>query len=386
MTESHPDYGPYNDGLDAAQRRLEAHRRAVAAYYEQEAHCTGTGTNRVQTAIVPVTRRTLLTVDEVLSRSMAHDWLVKNLLERQQVGVLYGESQSYKSLLAIELSCAIALGQEWRGHLTQGGAVLYIVGEGGGGGLTRRLRAWEIANHSKLEGAPLFFREVPTLFPLDTHAVIEEVRAFLQEHGWTLELVILDTLARTLQGDENSQRDFGAYQQALDTIRDTFDCAVLFLHHTGHLEKDRPRGSYSIIGNTDVVVQMVKLDDKLSKLVVRKMKDGSPQEPMVFQLAVVELGGLDEDGSPVTSVTLRHLRDFQPTTPLKGYEKLAYSILARSGKMLTGDWRKAFQDEVKRGKPDISYNALKLAWQRAHNELIEKRQVIDSDTESSVIQ
>ena len=326
----------------------------------------------------PVKRKTLLTVDEVLNRSMAHDWLVKNLLERKQLGVIYGESQSYKSLLAIELACTVALAMEWRGRVTKHGAVLYIVGEGGGGGLTRRLRAWEIANHCSLAGAPLIFREVPTLLPMDTAEVIAEVRDFLQARGWKLELIILDTLARTLQGNENSQEDFAKYQQALDTIRDSFDCAALFLHHTGHLEKDRPRGAYSIIGNADVLLQLEKLDNKLSKLVVRKMKDAESPEAMIFQLTVVELGGLDEDGNPITSVVLRHLRDFQsPPAPLKGYEAIAYNLLAKAGRLLIGDWRKAFFEALQATKPDLGQNTLKSAWLRAKAALVEKRLVFE---------
>lgn len=327
---------------------------------------------------IPAPRLKLLTVDDVLTRSMAHDWLIKGYIERKQTVVLYGESQSYKSLLAIEMACAIAKSIEWRNHQTKPGAVLYIVGEGGGGGLTRRLRAWEIANHTALAGAPLFFREIPTLLPIDTHDLIENVTEFLTAHGWKLELVILDTLARTLQGDENSQQDFAKYQQALDTLRDTFDCAAMFCHHTGHLEKDRPRGAYSIMGNADVLLQMEKLDEKLSKLVARKLKDAATPEDIIFQLAVVELGGLDEDGNPVTSVVLRHLRDFQaPPSPLTGYEKIAYDILAEHDVMLIGEWRKTFFDAVKSTKPDMVYNTLKQAWSRVHSALLRKSLVFE---------
>jgi len=339
----------------------------------------------------------LMTVDEVLARSIRHDWLVKDYVERNQTCVCYGESQSYKSLLAIELACAISTSTDWRGKKTKHGAVIYIVGEGGGGGLTRRLRAWEIVNRINLKGVPLIFREAPTSLPIDTHDLIAGAKTFLQVRGWKLELIILDTLSRTMQGNENSQEDFARYQQSLDVIRDTFDCAALFLHHTGHADKDRPRGAYSIIGNADVILQMEVLGDKRSKLVARKIKDAETPDAMVFQLATVEIGGYDDDGKPITSVTLRHVQDHQAANqPVGKHEKAAYAILQQLTEAVQDDdvpvhqpvpvteWRAAFYEDLRETTPGVETNTCKITWNRTRKGLIHKGLVAINGTLATI--
>ena len=54
-------------------------------------------------------------------------------------------------------------------------------------------------------------------------------------------IVTLDTLNRSLHGSENSDEDMGNYIKAADAIRETFNCAVIIIHHCG-IEGTRPRG------------------------------------------------------------------------------------------------------------------------------------------------
>ena len=61
--------------------------------------------------------------------------------------------------------------------------------------------------------------------------------------------VVLDTLNRSLNGSESSDEDMSAYVRAADAIRETFDCAVLIVHHCGI--KLRPRGHTSLTGAAD---------------------------------------------------------------------------------------------------------------------------------------
>lgn len=178
-----------------------------------------------------------------------------------------------------------------------------------------RLKAWQIANRKSLKGAPLLFRECATRLPDDIDILVAEIRAMLAEKGWTLELVILDTLNRTLNGDENSAKDFAAYQRALDRIRDEFGCADLFIHHTGH-DKSKERGTYAIRGNVDVSLSMEVISDTTRRLHAHKIKDAEAPEDIFFALNIVHLGEFDDEGNEIKSVTIRNVSASDPeSTP-----------------------------------------------------------------------
>ena len=83
--------------------------------------------------------------------------------------------------------------------------------------------------------------------PVSAARVAQAVEALAADHG-TPKLIIVDTLARNLgNGDENSNADIGMFINNIDIhLRSRFGAAVLIVHHTGHLEKDRSRGASSL--------------------------------------------------------------------------------------------------------------------------------------------
>lgn len=333
----------------------------------------------------------LPSIDDILDRTITHDWLVKGWIERRQTAVLFGESQAYKSLLAIEIACCIATGTAWRGLATKKGAVLYIVGEGAGSGITRRFLAWQIANQTPLAGHPLFFQEATTVLPDDLERLIAEVSRTLDTKGWKLELVILDTLSRTISGDERSSADFARYQRALDRLRQEFSCAAMFLHHTGHGDKSRERGASDIGCNADVRLCIEIVGEKMRRLCALKLKDAETPADMFFTLALVELGQNDDEGIPVTSVVLRQLTDYAPQqqdssrkdarialTALKSlYDQQQDNLTTRGypdgqPRVTIDDWRAAFMSAL---PADTNSSTRRVSWKRAISDLTENGKV-----------
>jgi RecA-family ATPase len=65
-------------------------------------------------------------------------------------------------------------------------------------------------------------------------------------------MIIIDTLARNMGGDENSTQDMNAFIQHLDTyLRQPWKCCVLVVHHRRGMDKDRSRGSTALKGALD---------------------------------------------------------------------------------------------------------------------------------------
>ena len=70
----------------------------------------------------------LIRADQIEIRSS--DWLLRGMLERDTLALVFGEPGCGKSFLVIDWMCRIATGTPWRGHGIQAAPVVYIAGEG----------------------------------------------------------------------------------------------------------------------------------------------------------------------------------------------------------------------------------------------------------------
>ena len=119
-------------------------------------------------------------------------------------------------------------------------------------------------------------------------------------------LIVIDTLHRHFEGDENDAADIGRLLQHLDLLREPYRASLLLLHHTGHGAGDRPRGTSSIRPTLDTEL-LVSRDDRLVTIKATKQKDAEPFEPMAFEICTVALPVTwnSEDGETTTSAVLR---------------------------------------------------------------------------------
>ena len=78
----------------------------------------------------PVIR--LLTVREVMDLPDP-EWLIKDILVKDSLALLYGPPGVGKSFLALSLAYSVAAGTKWHDRDVDGGAVVYLAVEGGRG-------------------------------------------------------------------------------------------------------------------------------------------------------------------------------------------------------------------------------------------------------------
>jgi len=236
-------------------------------------------------------------------------WLVRNYVEADSLALMFGDPGCGKSFAAIDLACCIATGTAWHGNKTNPGAVFYIAGEGQNG-LLRRFAAWSQHNNVPLTGAPLFVGHRPAQLVNAAAAAtvanaVEEMQA---DAGHAPALIVVDTLARNFGGDENSQEDMGAFIANLDDFlrkSGEWDATVLIVHHSGHADKSRSRGSSALKGAVDAEYSLTKDESGVVRMEATKMKDAEQPAPVAFQLESVVLEGLvDDEGEPVTSAVL----------------------------------------------------------------------------------
>jgi hypothetical protein len=231
----------------------------------------------------------------LLSSSAAY--LVKGLIPRGGLTVIWGPPKCGKSFWTFDLAMHVALGNPYRGRRVQQGAVVYLALEGGHG-FRARIEAFR-RKHDAAD-APFYLITDRTDLVRDHEALIGAIRTQIQ--GDVPALVVIDTLNRSLAGSESKDEDMAAYIRAADAIREAFDCAVVIVHHCG-IDGTRPRGHTSLTGAADA--QHAVARDAADNIVVTVewMKDGREGDIIVSRLELLELG-TDADGEPVSSCVI----------------------------------------------------------------------------------
>src|SRR5690625_1146490 len=240
----------------------------------------------------------LVSFQEVAGRdlSAAPAPLVKGLLTHGGFSVLYGESNTGKTFIAMDLAFHISAGAPWDGMKVSAVPVIYVAAEGSYG-VELRVKALqrkfpEEAAGAKfdlvLSGVDLFRRDA------DLTRLIEAVRS----QG--ARFVVLDTLSRVLAGgDENSSTDMGALVRNIDALRQATGAHVMAVHHSGKNRDRGARGHSLLRAAIDTEIEIA--DDTIT---VTKQRDLDRSYNRAFILEPVTLH-MDEDGEPISSCTVR---------------------------------------------------------------------------------
>lgn len=257
----------------------------------------------------------LISLQEIRKRSKKIDYLVQDYFESNTTVGIYGDSGSFKSFVALYLAMCIATGTELAGKKVKQGAVFYIAGEGIGG-IGRRLEAHCIKyNLPKEADIPLFVGQA-IQFDKEIHAekVVLAAKELAEEHGKPV-AVIIDTVSTSFgSGDENSARDMNHFLMVINTyLRDPLGCTVFLIHHTGHREKTRHRGSYAFQAGLDALYRIERGKDSLLTCLKRpdKMKDGEPPPDTWFSAEVINIE-VDKDLKGTTSLALSFVSEYVP--------------------------------------------------------------------------
>ena len=225
--------------------------------------------------------------------------LVKGLIPRTGLTVVYGPSGSGKSFVALDIAMAVSRGDPWRGRKTERGAVLYLAPDGGGLFLNRIVAYCQ--GHGIDNGDHRVFAATSGIDLLadgegsDTDKVLRTVAQIEKAHGVGVIAVVVDTASRAMSGgDENAAKDVTRLVENLGRIGDG-KRAVLAVHHSGKDLGQGMRGHSALHAAADCVIRVH--DGEIRAV---KSRDAAAGLVGGFRLEVVELGH-DEDDEPVTS-------------------------------------------------------------------------------------
>lgn len=304
------------------------------------------------------------------------DFIVDGLFESDSLALVFGEPGCGKSFFALDIAACISTGSRFHGRTVKRGAVFFIAGEGHNG-IRRRLTAWEKHTGETLESAPLYISTIAAgLCSEDQVEIVSNTISELAAVEGKPSIIIIDTVARNFgNGDENSTQDMNKFVSGVDQIRSQYGCTVLLIHHSGHSEKARARGSIALKGALDAEYFMKSDSDGHCELTNTKVKDTSPPLPVNFQLTAVEIATTN-DGEPITSAILVEVegsitnkKKQKPTSQilaLKTYNDAARldGLLDSEGKFIglhLDNWRKEYYSQSTAGNIDTKRKSFKRA-------------------------
>lgn len=240
------------------------------------------------------------------------EWLLKGILPRQGVGIVYGAPKSGKSFVAFDLAARLACMLPWFNVRTPKERIgtLLLLGEGAGT-IRTRLAAFRQATGAAMPS--IAWASVANLSSaagiIEARRIIADAKAGMAARGIRLGLIEVDTLASALGlEDENSAPEVTAALKALEALAVEFDVAVLGIHHAGKNGQDR--GSSAFRAACDVMLSVDRGDvtpgqpDNHRQLSVVLNRNGEGDWSTNFRLDRVVLG-IDEDGDEITSCAVR---------------------------------------------------------------------------------
>jgi AAA domain len=255
----------------------------------------------------------LYTINELLDFPEP-EWLVEPFLIDGSLSVLFGASGTFKSFVAVD----------WAARSP--GVAVYLSAEGSPKRFGQRAKAWEAA-----AGRPSDIVVHPFAIDLlvDTNAFIASIRRACEMPP---RLLVVDTASRNMTGDENKTADMAALVAALDRIRAELGSAVLVVHHSGHENTDRERGSSALRGAADISIRATK--DQKRPFTVR-LSCAKSRDAEEFQPRVVRLEQLDETlvacrGMSAEEVVYQDVSDYLEEHPTASQREVEAAVKGRA--------------------------------------------------------
>lgn len=241
----------------------------------------------------PPPRFKLVPLDKLPSGGTS-DYLIKGIIPRTGLVVVWGPPKCGKSFLIFDLMLHAALGWMFRGHRVRQGSVVYLALEGQKGFGDRRNAFY--SRHS-VASVPNFHLILDRTDLIRDHSQL--IGCIKGQAAETPAAVVIDTMNRSLVGSESKDEDMARYLRAADAIQAELGCVVIIIHHCG-IAGDRPRGHTSLTGAADVQIRVER--DAANDVVgtVEAAKDMPEGVVITSRLELVELG-TDQDGDPITS-------------------------------------------------------------------------------------
>lgn len=219
------------------------------------------------------------------------DYLVYGAIERDDLGMIYGDAAAGKTYLSIDLAVCLATGSPWmnRWQIKEPRKVLYFISEGRKAFFRRILAA--------VNGMGLRGYDVKKVYQLvdENFIIVPEVPQFFQNNAerhfthyldlWQemespqVDIFFIDTIRRaSVGGNENAQQDVSIVIDGINRMQQKMGSAACFIHHSN--KSGGYSGSTVYRGNIDFQFRVEGVYREPRKLTIDKIRDGELDGPI----------------------------------------------------------------------------------------------------------
>lgn len=233
-------------------------------------------------------------------------------------------------------------------------------------GIPRRAEAWckHYSHNLKVVDMAITNKAVDLFSEQSLEQFCSEVEQISKSRG-NPALIIIDTVARHMGGrDENSEKEMGELIRIADKLKDDYGCSMMHVHHTGHSDQNRARGSTAFKGALDSEMLIKRIGDHDLQLIREKQKDGPQFEPMQFIKTTVD-PSIVLVQTEASASKAKRLSDNQKVA-LDAFHEATKSSDGASGIYLY-DWRQVFN----RRHTGDNQKSKDTAFRRARKELVD---------------
>jgi hypothetical protein len=264
----------YGEDTEGGVKGFQANEDAFANFVGKEFEPAPAPSGRERDRILPI--------HDYADNVQDPTWLIPGVLPAYGTGMLYGESGSYKSFLALDMGLCLAFGipGQWNAPPVKND-VLFFAGEGPVATAKKRWPAWMDHHDIEFRNDHRFYikNRVPFFTDVDAWEGVKEDLGLLKAKP---ALIIIDTLTRLITGmDENSAKDASMIVNFMEELARYYECFVLAIHHTGKDQSKGARGSSVFHANLDVVIS-TKLRQGGTEFRVRKQKDADVSDEIHY--------------------------------------------------------------------------------------------------------
>ena len=210
-------------------------------------------------------------------------WLINGLIRKNSVSVMFGESGSRKTWVAIAMGLSVSTGKPFLGkYSVKKGKVYYVISEGADD-FEFRCEGWcrQYGVHPTADE----FVYLPAAYDFNDDKSVAQVFDDLGERIQSADLIIIDTLSKNFSGDSDKNADMSKFVNRMEELRRHTGAHVQALHHTGWNNTHRERGGRALRDNVDTSIGVEK-NDTTSRLTCCKQKLGHEfaEIPVAFDL------------------------------------------------------------------------------------------------------
>gem|GEM_PF-3628401 len=264
----------YQHGKTSRERDQKYLERTINKFYAPKEHETGSSPKRDEYYIASFAERR--------KNRKPNRWQVKGRFRRGTLNIIFGASGTYKSTTLAGLAVSINCRPYWHDCLIEngGGGVLVIAAEDDEG-IVDMIEAACIEYGVNPDDVSVYISHGG--YDLSNPEVIQGIKDSIATMPVPLSAIVVDTLNRNCGGlDENSASDMRTFLNMLEELRG--DATVYVIHHNGHGDKQRERGSYAIRCNADSSVLCEYVEDtKLFTMTWEKLRSAPTPKPLTLK-------------------------------------------------------------------------------------------------------